>query len=109
MLTTGNVFVISPKLNLFPSTLLSFTPGEKLLYDINFHVNFLSRFWAGGSYRNERSFATLFQVQINDQLRIAYTYDIDFGSLNTYSNGSHEVMLRYEFKYRVNVVNPLSF
>jgi type IX secretion system PorP/SprF family membrane protein len=108
-LTTGNIFVISPKFNLFPSTMISYTPGNALLWDLNLHVNFLKRFWAGGSYRNGRSFATLFQIQLNDQFRMAYTYDIDFGELNTYSNGSHEIMLRYEFKYKVNVMNPLSF
>ncbi len=108
-LTTGNIFIISPKVNLFPSTMISYTPGNSLLWDINLHVNFLKRFWAGGSYRNGRSFATLFQIQLNDQFRMAYTYDIDFGELNTYSNGSHEIMLRYEFKYKVNVMNPLGF
>lgn len=109
LFTTGNIFIISPKVNLFPSTLISYTPGKKLLYDINLHVNFLNRFWAGGSYRNGRSLAALFQVQVNDQFRIAYTYDFDFGDINTYSNGSHEVMMRYEFKYKVNVASPLSF
>jgi type IX secretion system PorP/SprF family membrane protein len=108
-LTTGNIFIISPKVNLFPSTMISYTPGNKIQFDVNAYVNFLNRFWVGGSYRNNRSFAGLFQIQINDQFRIAYTYDFDFGDINTYSNGSHEIMLRYEFKYKVNVINPLSF
>jgi type IX secretion system PorP/SprF family membrane protein len=109
MLNTGYVFNVSSKVRLFPSTLLIYTPGEKLLFDLNAHVNFLDRFWAGGSYRNGRSFATLIQFQVNDQFRVAYTYDFDFGKLRTYSNGSHEIMLRYEFRYKVNVVNPLIF
>jgi len=108
-LTTGNIFIISPKVNLFPSTMVSYTPGNKIQFDVNAYLNFLNRFWVGGSYRNKRSFASLFQIQINDQFRIAYTYDFDFGDINTYSNGSHEIMLRYEFKYKVNVINPLSF
>jgi type IX secretion system PorP/SprF family membrane protein len=109
ILNTGYLFKVSSKVKILPSTLLIYTPGKKILFDLNAHVNYIDRFWAGLSYRNGRSLAGLFQFQINDQLRIAYTYDFDFGKLRTYSVGSHEIMLRYEFKYKVDVVNPLVF
>ena len=51
----------------------------------------------------------LASVAVNNQLRIGYTYDFDLGKLGRYSNGSHEAMLRYEFRYKVDVVNPLIF
>jgi len=109
LFNTGYVFTLSQKVNLFPSALVTYSPGEKLLYDINAHVNFLDRFWAGLSYRSSRSLAALLQVAVNNQFRVAYTYDFDFGKLMKYSNGSHEIMLRYEFRYKVDVVNPLIF
>jgi len=109
MLSTGYLYTISPRLKIIPSTLITLTPEKKLLYDLNAHVNFLDRFWAGASYRNGRSVTGLFQFHVNDQLRIAYTYNFDIGGIQTYSNGSHEIMLRYEFKYMVDVVNPLVF
>ena len=109
LFNTGYVFELSPKVKLFPSTLVTFSPGETLLYDINAHVNFLDRFWAGISYRSNRSIAALLQVSVNNQFRVAYTYDFDFGKMGRYSNGSHEIMLRYEFSYKVDVVNPLIF
>ncbi len=109
LFNTGYLFTLSPKVKIFPSTLVTFTPGEKLLYDLNVHVNFLERFWSGVSYRSNRSVAALFQFAINDQIRFAYTYDLDFGRLGRYSNGSHEIMVRYEFKYKVDAVNPLIF
>jgi type IX secretion system PorP/SprF family membrane protein len=109
MFSTGYLFYLSPKVNILPSTLVIISPSEKILYDINVHVNFLERFWAGASYRSGRSVAGLFQFQVNNQLKVAYTYDFDFGKLRTYSNGSHEVMVRYEFRYEVDVVNPLIF
>jgi hypothetical protein len=56
-----------------------------------------------------RSMGALIQFAINNQLRIAYTYDFDFGQLGRYSNGSHEIMLRYEFHYKVEAVSPLNF
>jgi type IX secretion system PorP/SprF family membrane protein len=109
MFSTGYSYTLSSKVKLLPSTLLIYTPGSKLLFDINAYVNFLDHFWVGGSYRNGRSFSGLFQFQVNNQLKIAYTYDFDFGQIRTYTFGSHEIMLRYEFRYKVNVVNPLTF
>jgi type IX secretion system PorP/SprF family membrane protein len=109
LFNTGYLFTLSSKFRFLPSTLVTFSPGEKLLVDLNAHFSYLDRFWAGVSYRNSRSLATLFQFAVNDQFKVAYTYDFDFGKLGRYSNGSHEIMLRYEFKYKVDVVNPLVF
>jgi type IX secretion system PorP/SprF family membrane protein len=109
LFNTGYLFTLTPKIKLFPSTLIYYSPGEKLLFDLNAYVSYIDRFWAGLSYRNSRSLAALFQFAVNNQFRVAYTYDFDFGRLGRYSNGSHEIMLRYEFKYKVDVVNPLAF
>jgi type IX secretion system PorP/SprF family membrane protein len=109
LLNTGYAFNLSPKVNFIPSTLINFTPGKKLVYDLNANFNFSNRLWVGASYRNARSMGALLQLQINNQFKIAYTYDFDTGKLGSYSNGSHEIMLRYEFRYKVNVVNPLIF
>jgi type IX secretion system PorP/SprF family membrane protein len=103
------MFDIGPKTRFFPSTLITFSPGEKLLYDINAHFSFFDRMWVGASYRNNRSVSALLQFAVNRQFKVAYSYDFDLGTLGTYSNGSHEVMLRYEFSYRVDVINPLIF
>jgi type IX secretion system PorP/SprF family membrane protein len=109
LFNAGYVYGLSPKLKFFPSTLLTLSPGEKILYDLNAYFNYVDRFWAGISYRSGRSIAGLFQFQVNSQLRVAYTYDFDIGKLGRYSNGSHEIMLRYEFRYKVDVANPLIF
>lgn len=109
MFSTGFNFNSNPNFGFFPSTLLTYTLGNKLLYDINVHFSFNNRFWIGTSYRNDRSVAGLFQLQINSQFKIAYTHDFDLGNVWRYSNGSNEIMLRYEFHYKVDVVNPLVF
>ncbi len=109
LITGGYKFNVSSKLKFMPSTLLTLTPKEKILMDLNAHFNYNDKFWFGVSYRNTRSLAGLFQIQVNNQLKIAYTYDFDFSELRTYSSGSHEIMLRYEFRYKVDVVNPMNF
>ena len=109
LLYTGYIFNLSPRISFFPSTLITYSVGENLLYDINSHFILFDRIWFGASYRSNRSVGGLFQFALNNQFRVAYTYDFDFGRLGSYSNGSHEIMLRYEFRYKVNVVNPLIF
>ncbi len=109
LINTGYVYDISAKARVYPSLLISYSPGEKLLYDINTHFSYVDKFWVGFSYRNKRSLAGFCQFQVNNQLRVAYTYNFDFGKLRSYSSGSHEIMLRYEFRYKVDVVTPLNF
>jgi type IX secretion system PorP/SprF family membrane protein len=109
LINTGYIFTLSPKLKFSPSTLITYSQGEKLLYDLNGYFILHDRLWLGGSYRNNRSVAGLLQFAINNQFKVAYTYDFDFSELRRFSNGSHEIMLRYEFRYKVNVVNPLVF
>jgi len=109
LFNTGYVFKLTSKLKYLPSSLVSFTPGEKLLYDINSHFIFIDKIWIGASYRSNRSVAAVMQFAVNNQFRIAYAYDIDFGRLGKYSNGSHEMMLRYEFRFKVDALNPLAF
>ncbi len=109
LFNTGYIFDVSPNLKFFPSTLIVFSPGNKLLYDINAHFRVMDRLWVGASYRNDRSINALVQFQVNDQFKFAYTYDMDFGKLRTFSSGSHEIMLRYEFRFKVEAISPLNF
>lgn len=109
LINAGYIYSVSQKIKLLPSALLTFSPGQKMLIDINAYASINDRLWTGISYRNGRSLGVLFQFAVNNQLRIAYTYDIDLGKLGHYSNGSHEVMLRYEFRYKVDAISPLNF
>ena len=109
LLNAGYLYTISQKVKLLPSTLITLSPKEKILIDLNAYVSYNDRIWAGISYRNGRSLGALFQFAVNNQFRVAYTYDFDLGSLGRYSNGSHEIMLRYEFHYKVDAVSPLNF
>jgi type IX secretion system PorP/SprF family membrane protein len=109
LFNTGYLFDLSSNLKFFPSALIVFSPGDKVLYDINAHFRVMDRFWLGASYRNNRSISGMFQFQLTDQIKFAYTYDYDFAKLRTFSSGSHEIMLRYEFRYKVEAISPLNF
>jgi type IX secretion system PorP/SprF family membrane protein len=105
----GYLVSLAPDVEFLPSALISLSPGEKMLMDLNVHFIFGGRMWTGLSYRTNKSMAGMFQFGVNNQLKVAYSHYLDFGMLGRFSNGSHEVMLRYEFLYKVDVVSPLIF
>jgi type IX secretion system PorP/SprF family membrane protein len=109
MLLTGYMLNIAPKTKFLPSVLVSYSPNDKLFYDINAHFSLINKLWLGVSYRSTQSVVGLLQFEVNNQFKIAYSYDYNFGQMAHYNSGSHEVMLRYEFSYKVDAINPLIF
>ncbi len=109
VLNTGYMFSLGQKARFIPSAMLSYSPGDKLLYDASAHFILSDRLWFGATYRSTSSVTALAQFAVNNQFKVAYSYDFNYGKLGSYNHGSHEVMLRYEFRYKVDVVNPLIF
>ncbi|MFZ2285569.1 MAG: type IX secretion system membrane protein PorP/SprF [Bacteroidales bacterium] len=109
ILNTGYLFSLGQKTKFMPSALLSYSIGDKFLYDVSAHFIMNDRLWLGATYRSTSSVTALAQFAINNQFKVAYSYDFNFGTLGNYNNGSHEIMLRYEFRYKVDVINPLIF
>jgi type IX secretion system PorP/SprF family membrane protein len=109
LLNTGYLIDLSPKVKFMPSTMIALSMSNKIMFDVNAHFRVMDRLWLGASYRNNRSVTGMFQFQLTNQLRFAYTYDFDFNKLRTFSSGSHEVMLKYEFRYKINAISPLNF
>ena len=48
-------------------------------------------------------------MQLTQQLKLGYSYDYQMGSLSSFSSGSHEMLLRFEFGYRVSAASPRYF
>lgn len=109
LINGGYIFEINPDVKILPSLLLRYNPGNSPQVDINPHVIFKDKLWIGASYRSKNTLIGIFQYQINNQFRVAYSYDFDLGKLGRYNNGSHEIMLRYEFNYTIDVFSPRYF
>jgi type IX secretion system PorP/SprF family membrane protein len=109
ILHSGVAIKMNDRMKLLPSLLLSYSAKEKILFDINAYASWNDKLWGGFSYRNGRSVGALVQFAINSQLKAAYTYDFELGSLGRYTSGSHEIMIRYEFRYKIDAVSPVDF
>jgi len=111
LVTTGKVFRINDNFKIKPSTLLRYQINSSFQYDLNCNVILFKGdlLWVGISYRAKEAIVGLLEYQINPQMRIGYSYDYSLGPLSKYNSGSHEILFRYEFRYKINAVNPRYF
>ena len=109
MFTGGYLWKINEDIKMLPNVLFRFNPNRARQVDLNLHVILKDKFWIGTNYRSEKSMIWTLQYQINNQFRIAYSYGTDFSELGRYNRGTHEIMLRYDFKYLLEVVSPRYF
>ena len=107
--TTGYEVGISPQVKFLPSLLIKYHPNNAVQIDYNAQINLKDRIWMGIGYRNRNILVGMLQCQLNYQIRMAYSYDYNFGSIGKYMNGSHEIVLNYVFKFARKVIGPRQF
>ncbi len=100
--TGGYVFDLSNSIKLKPAFLVKATNGAPISYDLTANFLFNEKLWLGGSYRiNEQTAAIggIVDFQISRQLRIGYAYEKPISDIASYTTGTHEILLIYEFKF----------
>ncbi len=98
---------LSPIIDLQPGFLIKYINGLPLSYDLNLIATFKEVVSIGASYRKQESIDFLLRLQVTPQLQFGYAYDYAIGNLSGISNGSHELMARYIFKFKhSNIDSP---
>lgn len=95
--TIGASLNLAPSIALKPLVFVKSIPA-KTIFDINANVHFNNRFWIGGSYRVDDAIVAMVGVNLIQNLRIGYSYDITTSNIKDYSNGTHEITLGYCYK-----------
>jgi type IX secretion system PorP/SprF family membrane protein len=111
-ISAGGLITFTPFFKFKPSVFIDYSvqKTKKMQMDLNGNFIISDLVWIGGSWRTSEQVAVgILQLQLNPQLMIGYSYDYPVGMLNNYSKGSHEIVLRYEFNYKVNAANPRYF
>lgn len=110
--TAGALISFSDRFRFKPSVLVDYSLDntKEMKIDINGNFIIYDMVWVGASWRTtEEVIVAILQLQITPQLMFGYSYDYPLGSMNNYSKGSHEVVFRYEFGYKVSAANPRYF
>jgi type IX secretion system PorP/SprF family membrane protein len=110
--SAGVLVTFSQRFKLKPSVFIDYstdkTKGMRIY--INANLIIYDFVWIGGSWRTSENVAVgIIQLQVTPQLMLGYSYDFPIGSMNTYSDGSHEVVFRYEFGKKISAANPRYF
>ena len=109
-ISSGYLFDVSADVKIKPSVLLKYVNGAPMEMDLNGVVWFYDLLALGISYRSLASIDFLAQIRISNQLYLGYAYEYATTSLNTFSSGSHEVMLQYIFDFsHAKIVTPRFF
>ena len=95
-LTTGFAIPINEDLKLKPSTMIKMVEGAPIEADFNTNVWLRDIIGLGVSYRTGDAVIGMAEIQVNQNLRFGYAYDMTISPLKFYNNGSHEIMIRYE-------------
>ena len=106
-LTGGMVVNIDANFKIRPSVLLYYK--YDLQFDVNLNGIVRDKLWVGTSYRYKESLIGILGYQVNSQLYAGYSYDFPLRHLRGYSNGSHEIMLRYDFNFSIEGISPKFF
>ncbi len=92
-----------------PSILAKFVKNAPPQLDLNASFLFDKTFWLGISYRTEKAISLITEINVGQNMRIGYSYDIWLNELKVYNKGSHEIRLSYDLNVDKRVRTPRYF
>lgn len=95
--TTGFVVNVNEDIKIKPSTMLKAISGAPIQADFNTNLWLKDVIGIGASYRTGDAVISMLELQATETLKLGYAYDISISPLKYYNNGTHEIILRYEF------------
>lgn len=107
----GYVFKLSDNVKLQPQVLARYAANGQFNLPLNadFNAAFIlyDRLMIGATYRTDKSIEGIVHFQATNNINIGYSYDYTMSALRTFNNGSHEVMVGFDFiKDRNKYSNP---
>ena len=63
--------------------------------ELNLKLQYQDLLWVGGSYRQFDGYAGMLGLNVGNTFNIGYSYDFTKTPINTYSRGTHELMIGF--------------
>lgn len=98
--TAGGVIPLNSVIQFKPATIVKYTPNAPLTLDFNTSFLFYDKLWLGAMYRFNESLGINVMFKLKNSLQFGYGYDFPINGLRTYQQGSHEVLLSYDFNFK---------
>ncbi|WP_423149617.1 PorP/SprF family type IX secretion system membrane protein [Rubrolithibacter danxiaensis] len=91
--TAGYKLFMGENIAAIPSLMVKFVSPAPVSFDTNVKLAFQDKFWLGGSYRVNDSFAAMAGFNLSHLFNFSYSYDFTTSELKSVSRGSHEIVL----------------
>jgi type IX secretion system PorP/SprF family membrane protein len=97
-ISSGATFFVNKDLIIKPSVLIKVLSSAPITIDYNTNFWYKNFIGLGVSYRTTKAVVGILELKTDFNLKIGYAYDLNLNPIKYYSSGSHEIVLRYEFK-----------
>lgn len=96
----GAMFDISHNIGFKPTTLIKLTAAAPLQADFTATFILVKKLHLGAMYRTGDAYGALVGFALTNQFYLGYSFDKSYGlETFTYNQGSHEIVLRYDFLF----------
>jgi type IX secretion system PorP/SprF family membrane protein len=109
ILSTGGTINITEDFVWKPSFLLKSILAGVHQTDVNSIIYYKEKVSAGVSYRHKDAIVGLIGYRFNTQFDIGYSYSYPLSDIIKVTFGSHELMIRFELRKKVDTFNPRYF
>jgi type IX secretion system PorP/SprF family membrane protein len=92
-----------------PSVLVRMVNPVPTSFDINSKIKFKDLLWGAASYRKDDAVILMAGFTLNGNIDVSYSYDITNSAIQSYSRGTHEIVVGLRLKNRPKTHNPSDF
>lgn len=96
-LTGSYNFEIAENFDVEPAILVKYVTPMPAQFDLGARVVYKKNLWLGATYRSTDAIGVFVGYRILDYLSLGYAYDMATSDIQTYTNGSHEVLIQLRF------------
>lgn len=106
-LTAGKAWAFGDNLVFNPSICVKGAKGSPLNLDVNLSFFLDKKLWLGISGRSNKDMVVYTQINLTEKLKLGYAFDFGLSSIAKIGNGTHEVMLSYDFNvFKSKMLSP---
>ncbi|MBM1107736.1 type IX secretion system membrane protein PorP/SprF [Aurantibacter crassamenti] len=106
----GYVFDLSQNLKFKPTVLAKYVSATPISFDISANFMIKEFLVLGAAYRFDDAFSAMAGVHVSKSFFLGYAYDYSINGLQSYNDGSHEIILKYNlFNQKKRALSPRFF
>lgn len=97
-LGAGYEFDVNDDVKFSPSIMSRFVQGAPASIDLTAMFDIYNKVELGGSYRLDDSVSAIALIKMSNWMQLGYAYEFTTSDVSNYSDGTHEIMLRFNLE-----------